>query len=181
MSAGARKARQVSVMATDKQMVFANCVTKQGMTYTEAAKVAYPDNKDPSSAARQALRSSAVRKMIFEGQIKAVRMKADAASFQTLYSICTNEEAKDSDRINAAKALTSSYGIGSVKGENGEGLALEDLALDELDKFILTAEKSLQINGDTCQEQDDLIVEAEFAPIESQKSMDEPGDHNNKP
>lgn len=163
MNPNKRKLRPMSVLATDKQKKFAECIVA-GMNQTEAAKIAYPDSSNPRLRGSEAMKSKAVKNLVSHAIVKNLKVEATAVPYKVLMDICRDPEASDSNKIKAANSIFDRYGMGSMKGENGEIMDLAEMSDAELEEFIEKAEArktSIEAKDGDFELMDDNTVDSE--------------------
>jgi len=144
--------------ATPAQDHYVKLRTEGGLSKVEAAKIAYPDSKDPNSAAAQAEKSNTVKMMIARYNISQMSMEASGVSYALNLAIVKNQVydlIKNADgtftevhvpaelalRQKSSVELHKSFGFGRIKTKEGEDpFKIGDMDETQLEEFIEKAE-----------------------------------------
>lgn len=137
-----RKTRNLVVRTNDAQTKFAELVAS-GMAQTEAARIAYPNDKFPAQRACKLMKHRGVKQLLGAYMMDNIMVEASAVPYAVLMQICKDEEASHSNRIKAGIALHDKFGLGRVKSEDGTAFRLEDMDDDQIIEFIQKTEGKL--------------------------------------
>jgi len=144
--------------ATKKQAEYARLRGAEGLSKVDAARIAYPDAKNPNVSASQAESSPVVRRLIVQHTLKKIKMEASGESFNLLMQAVKNkvvidvdadgndvfEHVKVAERIKAAGMLHDKFGYGRINVKKGEDpFDTGEASPEELEEFIGTVEKQI--------------------------------------